>query len=983
MSTEASSESARLPRFGRAAVFGFGLALLLLGTAYTAPLVVHVRDTLPYAAVPPPGRERVHAVPGDYLQFYYYLWLVRDRLLAGASILRDPYQFAVDGPRSNLPNLFLPAALLFVPLSAAGPRLAYNALVLLSFPFAGLAAALLARRYGVSRPAAAVAGVVFACIPYRLGALLGGHPAGLAYPLVPLILWGLEGALGGSRAAGLVCGMALLGAASMEPHFAYFAALGLPLYALARIALPAWRKSALAVGGAGWLLAAVIGASVAYGTLGALARQGWGIGLPSRLALGALLFVGTLALWQGLAAGLVGARVVPEPRAAARASLVACLPWLLAAAGGFAHGARVGTVALALPPVLHGAWCLARWRRWWDARPPLAPLALAAGGALAGAALLLLVRRQVLRHAVSGAGRTLHEVLLFSPTWEDLVTRVNPAAGRALYPGLLALALAAVGVATLGRHPPQGRRRVLWSFPPLLVVSLALSLGPRLPALPLFEVAFRLVPAWNFIRQPAKLQVLTALALALLAGIGLDALARGRRRRVRLALALAVALGVAAEYHPWRPTGLSALPDEGEPFATIRAGGPRALWIPFWPGDSAFSGRYLYATTLTRVPMLNGYSAFVDRSYLADVYRPLEAVNLGQVGPAEVQVLHRHHVRQVILDRDAFPLKVSPFGPALTLAHLRRSPYLDPVEAPGGDGGLWIFRVRETARPGAPAPLPSSPLGLLWEAESLARDTGRVVEDAAASNGRVTLARAGADPPGFLAFGPYRLLPPGAFRAHFRVKGAGATVETQVTAERGRLVLARAEVPLTDPDAFVELPLSFALEHARPLEYRVRWNGQGWAAADAIAVAFADQPEPAPEVEVEALAHELRERADPAASAGLAAHASPERTPRDVLWSGPLRRYPAGRYRLWVRLKLDAPGAGVFARCAIELASRGGRLGGRDLRAEEVPRPGEYVELAVPFALSRTAVLEFPCAYRGGVGVWFDRLRIERLEGPA
>ena len=37
----------------------------------------------------------------------------------------------------------------------------------------------------------------------------------------------------------------------------------------------------------------------------------------------------------------------------------------------------------------------------------------------------------------------------------------------------------------------------------------------------------------------------------------------------------------------------------------------------------------------------------------------------------------------------------------------------------------------------------------------------------------------------------------------------------------------------------------------------------------------------------------------------------------------------------------------------------------------------------MPFTVARPAVLEFPCAYRGGVGVWFDRLRVERLEGPA
>ena len=49
----------------------------------------------------------------------------------------------------------------------------------------------------------------------------------------------------------------------------------------------------------------------------------------------------------------------------------------------------------------------------------------------------------------------------------------------------------------------------------------------------------------------------------------------------------------------------------------------------------------------------------------------------------------------------------------------------------------------------------------------------------------------------------------------------------------------------------------------------------------------------------------------------------------------------------------------------------------------DVPEPGRYVELALPFTVPRPAVLEFPCAYRGGVGVWFDRLRIERVESPA
>jgi hypothetical protein len=127
------------------------------------------------------------------------------------------------------------------------------------------------------------------------------------------------------------------------------------------------------------------------------------------------------------------------------------------------------------------------------------------------------------------------------------------------------------------------------------------------------------------------------------------------------------------------------------------------------------------------------------------------------------------------------------------------------------------------------------------------------------------------------------------------------------------------------------------------------------------------------------LGHELQERPDPFASGGVAGHAVPDRTARDAVWSGPLRGYPPGRYQLWVRVKLDRAVAGAFARCAVELASRAGELGGRELRGGDVPEAGRYVELAVPFTVSRPSVLEFPCTYRGGVGVWFDRLRVERL----
>jgi hypothetical protein len=191
-------------------------------------------------------------------------------------------------------------------------------------------------------------------------------------------------------------------------------------------------------------------------------------------------------------------------------------------------------------------------------------------------------------------------------------------------------------------------------------------------------------------------------------------------------------------------------------------------------------------------------------------------------------------------------------------------------------------------------------------------------------------------------------------------------------------VLGTQAVRLAD-GAFQEVPVAFALDRPASVEYRVAWNGTGRIAVDAVTVTFADVPDPAPAFEVETLVHELRERLDPQAEGGRAGFADPALTPRDRVWHGPLRRYPAGRYRLWVRLKLDRATAAPLAWCGAQMASLGPVRGGRELGGAEVGEAGRYVELAVPFTLPEAAVLEFPCLYRGEVGVWFDRLRVERL----
>jgi hypothetical protein len=351
---------------------------------------------------------------------------------------------------------------------------------------------------------------------------------------------------------------------------------------------------------------------------------------------------------------------------------------------------------------------------------------------------------------------------------------------------------------------------------------------------------------------------------------------------------------------------------------------------------------------------------------------------MGRLGAAEHARLPRYGVRQVILDGDAFPLRVNPFGAAFTRRSLEGSPFLDLVATPTEDAQLWVFRVRDEPRPVAPQ-AERSPLGTYWEAESLPRETGRVVLDAEGSNGRAVEGRAERDRAGFLAFGPYRLLPAGPFRATFRVRGENAGLTLQVTTRGGATVLGEQSVRLASPD-WDEIAVRFDLPEPTIIETRARWDGAGQAVVDAVSIVFADVPDPAPAFEVEELGHGLADRTDADASSGRAAYARPDRAPRDWLWQGPYRGYPAGRYRLVVRLKVDQVTTGSLAWCGARAAASGPALGGRDVDGVELPVAGRYSEVAVPFALTRRTVLELSCIYRGTTGIWFDRLRVEGPE---
>ena len=673
--------------------------------------------------------------------------------------------------------------------------------------------------------------------------------------------------------------------------------------------------------------------------------------LPARL----------VPLFGGHPAGFVLALALAALWGLDRALVVGCR-W-----GGLAGGLALLGLATTEPQytyLLAGVLVVHTALRWRALVPlgsrPWRALGLYSLGAAGGVAWLWLFRQQLVAGSIVAEGRNLETVRLFSP---GLAGLTRPAT----YGGLGLALLAVVGLAGAMRGPGRGVRVVYAAW---FLLGLVLSLGPSLPTVSLYEVLHAHLPLVALIRNPAKFHLLAAVGAAVLAGYGArDVLAR-LPARGRPAAALLLGVLVVMTAAPWHGIKVVRLPDP-PPLAGLRPEARKVLYVPLWPGDRAESSSYLYSLTRTRVPALNGYSPLVPRTYRTEVVEPLWGLNVGDLGSTEQAALLRLGVTHLVVDARLFPTKASPFPARFTANRLAASPALEPVPAAAWPGSL--FRVRE-GRAGT-GPVATAPLGVFFEAESLAHRAGRLADDPAASGGRVVEAREDG-PPGFLAYGQHQVLPRGAYRAAFRVRGSGLRVD--VSAEVGREILARRDVPPAPGWQVVTLP--FEVHRARPLEFRVEWTHGRAVAVDWVLLTFADRPEPEWAYEVEDLPGRIADRADSAASGGRAVYVEPPLETGGNVTSGPARLFPAGRYRLTLWARVETPGRGPLLE--LRVTEPGGRvLSARVVTADEAP-PGAYRPLALDFTIPEARVLEAPIRYLGGPGVFLDRIDISPVGAP-
>jgi hypothetical protein len=237
-----------------------------------------------------------------------------------------------------------------------------------------------------------------------------------------------------------------------------------------------------------------------------------------------------------------------------------------------------------------------------------------------------------------------YENLIWGDVTEGLYDDLQNPQEKALFPGLLIVGLAGVGLVA-GRMP-RGLRIAL----ALAVVAFSvLALGFREEGGLLWpdRWAYELLPGWDGMRTPGRLFTFASLALALLAGIGAARLIGARMgSRPRAAAAIAgvtvVAIAIEGRTLPFDPTDSLAHPVVPDPPADTSEVPAPQLHLPAARAED--NRRYLLWSTDGFPEIVNGRSS-IEPSYTARLIGAMDTFP----SRASVARLRRERIRSVVL----------------------------------------------------------------------------------------------------------------------------------------------------------------------------------------------------------------------------------------------------------------------------------------------------------------------------------------------
>ena len=181
-------------------------------------------------------------------------------------------------------------------------------------------------------------------------------------------------------------------------------------------------------------------------------------------------------------------------------------------------------------------------------------------------------------------------------------------AERRLFPGFIAIGLAAIGLAGVER-----RRATLVG---LGIAGLIISLGINTP---IYEWLRALVVTYRGLRAPARASLFVLFAIAGLAAFGWSRI-EPRLKQWKSAITAVVVVALLAEYATLLDTWLILPPKPPRVYSWL-ADQPRSVVIEFPLAtadrlDFMYEGLYMLGSTVHWQPILNGYSGFFPKSFL-------------------------------------------------------------------------------------------------------------------------------------------------------------------------------------------------------------------------------------------------------------------------------------------------------------------------------------------------------------------------------
>ncbi len=199
---------------------------MFLGVVGTYPLIFHMSDHFT-------ENQMSGGFAGcDTLQTYYKFWLFKQTVLDGGILINNDFEFSIGSYQKHIGLLGFPLTPFFFILSFMGEITAYNFLVILSFPFAGLGMYLLVEFLTKNKYSGMVAGLFYTLVPFRVGEIIiYGHRGGFIALLLPFIVYFIERSFVEKNPKSMVwAGICILMVSFSEWHIMYYVLLFTCLY---------------------------------------------------------------------------------------------------------------------------------------------------------------------------------------------------------------------------------------------------------------------------------------------------------------------------------------------------------------------------------------------------------------------------------------------------------------------------------------------------------------------------------------------------------------------------------------------------------------------------------------------------------------------------------------------------------------------------------------------------------------------------------